>query len=56
MFKEISDCVECGEETRHDVSVEIRQEADSFHSREPYRVLVCEKCGCKSESRARSDS
>lgn len=54
MFKELSDCDDCGGETKHQVAIELRQEAESYHSKEPYRVTRCEKCGCEEASRINS--
>ena len=42
-------CEECGRDTYHDVSVEIRTESrkkkNAEFSREPYRVVTCQVCG-----------
>ncbi|WP_433625196.1 hypothetical protein [Halomicrococcus sp. NG-SE-24] len=42
-------CDNCGRETAHQVSVEIRTESqkqeNAEFSREPYRVSECESCG-----------
>lgn len=43
------DCPECGEETVHAASVQIRTESEDAgtaeFNREPYRVSECEVCG-----------
>lgn len=42
-------CLQCGRETPHSVSVEIRTESkkrtNAQYSREPYRVATCLACG-----------
>lgn len=42
-------CRDCGAQTPHAVSVEIRTESDdeenAAFSREPYRITVCRVCG-----------
>ncbi|CAI49687.2 small CPxCG-related zinc finger protein [Natronomonas pharaonis DSM 2160] len=42
-------CADCGRETPHDVSIELRTESDRAEnaqfSREPYRVTSCRLCG-----------
>ncbi len=42
-------CDNCGRETSHEVSVEIRTESkkkeNAEFSREPYRVTQCQTCG-----------
>ena len=42
-------CEACGDETFHEVRVELRTESakreNAEFSREPYRVAVCEACG-----------
>ena len=42
-------CKECGLETLHEVSVQIRTESlkkeNAQFSREPYRVTECQRCG-----------
>lgn len=42
-------CEDCGRDTHHDVSVEIRTESrkkeNAEFSREPYRVATCQVCG-----------
>lgn len=42
-------CDNCGRETSHEVSVEIRTESkkreNAEFSREPYRVTRCQSCG-----------
>lgn len=42
-------CEGCGEETPHDVRIEIQTESSKTEntefSREPYRVTECERCG-----------
>ncbi len=48
-------CPSCGDETRHEVHVEIRTESgkaeNAEFSREPYRVTVCGDCGAESVQR-----
>ena len=48
-------CEECGRETPHDVSVQIRTESqkreNAEFSREPYRVTECQICGEESSQR-----
>ncbi|WP_435176237.1 hypothetical protein [Halorussus sp. AFM4] len=48
-------CEECGRETPHDVSVQIRTESqkreNAEFSREPYRVTECQICGTESSQR-----
>ena len=49
-FQAISEsCDECGRETPHEVSVQIRTESkkreNAEFSREPYRVTTCQACG-----------
>ncbi|SIR31417.1 hypothetical protein SAMN05421858_2214 [Haladaptatus litoreus] len=42
-------CDNCGRETSHEVSVEIRTESkkreNAEFSREPYRITTCQTCG-----------
>jgi hypothetical protein len=48
-------CDECGLETLHEVSVQIRTESrkekNAQFSREPYRVAECQRCGHRSSQR-----
>ncbi|ELY91623.1 DUF7835 family putative zinc beta-ribbon protein [Natrinema altunense] len=48
-------CEECGLETLHEVSVQIRTESlkqeNAQFSREPYRVSECQRCGNRSSQR-----
>lgn len=48
-------CEECGRETSHDVSVQIRTESrkkkNAEFSREPYRVTQCLVCGTEHSQR-----
>ena len=48
-------CPDCGEETPHEVRVEIRTESgkteNAEFSREPYRVAVCTVCGTETATR-----
>lgn len=48
-------CDDCETETLHQVSVQIRTEADTNEnaqfSREPYRVRECQRCGCRESQR-----
>jgi ribosomal protein L37E len=48
-------CDRCGDETPHDVRLEIRTESaaseNAVFSREPYRVAACRHCGDKSTLR-----
>lgn len=45
----VEECAECGRETPHRVSVQIRTESTKVQnaefSREPYRVSECRVCG-----------
>ena len=45
----VEPCANCGRETPHAVSVELRTEstdgANASFSREPYRVAECRTCG-----------
>lgn len=55
-FQAISEsCDECGRETPHEVSVQIRTESkkreNAEFSREPYRVTECQVCGETSSQR-----
>jgi len=55
-FQAISEtCDECGRETPHEVSVQIRTESqkreNAEFSREPYRVTECQVCGATSSQR-----
>ena len=49
------ECDECGQQTPHDVSVEIltesRKRENAEFSREPYRVSECRICGQTSTTR-----
>ncbi|MFC4449808.1 hypothetical protein [Halorussus aquaticus] len=46
------DCEECGRETVHAVTVELRAEnPDSTFSREPYRVSECTVCETETTTR-----
>ena len=51
----LEECVECGCETLHSVSIEILQEGNSqrpsAYSREPYRVTECDRCGSTEQLR-----
>ena len=48
-------CENCGLETIHDVSVQIRTEShkneNAQFSREPYRVTECQQCGFRRSKR-----
>lgn len=48
-------CNECGRDTPHEVSVQIRTESqkreNAEFSREPYRVTECKNCGETSSQR-----
>jgi predicted nucleic-acid-binding Zn-ribbon protein len=48
-------CEECGQETLHQVEVELRTESskreNAEYSREPYRVATCIQCGVTSAQR-----
>jgi uncharacterized Zn finger protein len=48
-------CEECGTETPHEVSIQIRTESvkeqNAEFSREPYRVSECQRCGNRSNQR-----
>jgi ribosomal protein L37E len=49
-------CTSCGQQTKHAVTLEIRQEGDSgaddvVYSREPYRVTICRRCGTEQGQR-----
>lgn len=48
-------CEDCGTETGHEVSIQIRTESvkeqNSEFSREPYRVSECQRCGTRSNQR-----
>ena len=48
-------CDECGRDTPHEVSVQIRTESqkreNAEFSREPYRVTECQVCGESSSQR-----
>jgi len=45
----IEECESCGEQTPHDVRIEIQTEStkteNTEFSREPYRVTECDECG-----------
>lgn len=49
------ECAECGHETPHSVSVQIRTESQKTEnaqfSREPYRVSTCRICGLETSIR-----
>lgn len=49
------DCANCGVETLHEVSVQIRTESrkteNAQFSREPYRVRECQRCGHRDSQR-----
>ena len=48
-------CDQCGRETPHEVSVQIRIERqkreNAEFSREPYRVTECQRCGNRESQR-----
>ena len=48
-------CEECGFDTLHEVSVQIRTESlkeeNAQFSREPYRVTECQRCGHRKSQR-----
>ncbi|MFC7167540.1 hypothetical protein [Halospeciosus flavus] len=48
-------CENCGQETAHSVSVELKTESskseNSEFSREPYRVTECRSCGTETSQR-----
>lgn len=48
-------CPDCGRDTMHDVSVQIRTESNKREnaefSREPYRVVTCTACGSERATR-----
>ncbi|WP_279530380.1 DUF7835 family putative zinc beta-ribbon protein [Halospeciosus flavus] len=48
-------CENCGQETAHSVSIELRTESSKSEnaefSREPYRVAECRACGTESATR-----
>lgn len=48
-------CGECGQDTPHTVSVELRTEStkseNTEFSREPYRVSTCRMCGTETSQR-----
>ena len=48
-------CEECGFDTLHEVSVQIRTESlkeeNAQFSREPYRVAECQRCGARKSQR-----
>ncbi|WP_265110079.1 hypothetical protein [Halosolutus halophilus] len=48
-------CDDCGLETLHEVSVQIRTESlkneNAEFSREPYRVAECQRCGNRTSQR-----
>ncbi|SNZ06649.1 hypothetical protein SAMN06269185_1241 [Natronoarchaeum philippinense] len=48
-------CDDCGTQTPHQVSVQIRTESrkeeNAQFSREPYRVSECQHCGSRSSQR-----
>jgi hypothetical protein len=45
----VESCANCGRETSHAVTVELRTEssggANALFSREPYRIAECRACG-----------
>ena len=49
------ECVECGRETPHEVSIQLltesRKQENAEFSREPYRVSVCRVCGTEESVR-----
>jgi hypothetical protein len=51
----MEDCPACGHETSHTVRIEIRTEStkpeNRAYSREPYRLSVCQRCGCERSER-----
>jgi hypothetical protein len=51
----VEPCADCGRETAHQVSVEIRTESqkreNAEFSREPYRVATCLHCGSEETTR-----
>jgi ribosomal protein L37E len=48
-------CEQCGRETAHAVSIELRTEStdgqNAAFSREPYRVTECRRCGTTASRR-----
>lgn len=48
-------CGDCGEQTPHDVSIELRIENERSDrpllSREPYRITTCAECGRTTSTR-----
>jgi len=48
-------CDDCGNQTRHEVRVELRTEStdpeNAAFSREPYRVSMCRRCGHETSTR-----
>jgi hypothetical protein len=48
-------CDECGTETLHEISIQIRTESvkeeNAEFSREPYRVSECTRCGNRTNQR-----
>ncbi|MFB6125802.1 MAG: hypothetical protein ABEJ79_00670 [Halolamina sp.] len=52
-------CSNCGRETLHGITVEIRTESSKTEnaefSREPYRVATCRKCGTESATRMNNE-
>jgi len=55
-FSELAElCEDCGRETPHSVSVELKTESkkkeNAEFSREPYRVTVCRVCGTERSQR-----
>lgn len=48
-------CDDCGLDTLHEVSVQLRTEStkseNAQFSREPYRVAECQRCGYRSSQR-----
>jgi hypothetical protein len=51
----VEPCEECGEQTPHDVRIEIQTEStkseNTEFSREPYRVTECTRCGATRDKR-----
>lgn len=45
------ECDDCGDVTKHDIRVEIREAGKSGYSREPYRVTECQECGHETAKR-----
>lgn len=51
----VEECDDCGEETAHDVAIQIRAESEQAEnaqfSREPYRITECRSCGLTASER-----